>query len=168
MSNWNDALTIHLPDAAATDRLGEQLASSLQTAVLSKSDRTEPFVIYLHGPLGAGKSALVRACLRALDVQGTIRSPTYTLVETYQAAAHTYCHMDLYRLTDPEELAYLDVHGSQGQAAVWFVEWPARGAGELPRADVELKLSYVNEARSLQMLAGTEIGRKVLLRFQVA
>lgn len=174
--------TQYLADPAATDLFGQRFAEVLQYHVLSQlngNPSNRPFVVYLHGQLGAGKSALVRACLRSLGVQGTVRSPTYTLIETYQVAHATnhtanpndqeraYCHMDLYRLADPEELAYLDVygsdaHGSQTQAVIWFVEWPEKGAGELLPADMECTLTYSGESREVVMIANSPTAQKII------
>ena len=87
-----------LPDADSTDALGAALA------------RTRPAnaVVHLHGDLGAGKSTLARALLRALGVQGAIRSPTYTLVERYPLSdGGEAWHLDLYRIADAGELEFL-------------------------------------------------------------
>lgn len=146
-----NSLQIMLPNAPATDRLGEGLANLLARW---HDDETiqlhhRPWVIYLQGELGAGKSALVRATLRALGVAGTIRSPTYTLVENYQlqltgSTTVPVLHMDLYRLSDPEELEFLGLRDTNG---FWLVEWPSKGAGELPQADMFITLEYAGEGR---------------------
>ena len=105
-----------LPDPAATDALGAQLAQTLP----------ERAVIHLQGDLGAGKSSLARALLRSLGVTGTIRSPTYTLVEQYPLAQGGLAvHLDLYRIGNPGELEFLGLDG--GEARLWLVEWPERG-----------------------------------------
>ncbi|MBP9697352.1 MAG: tRNA (adenosine(37)-N6)-threonylcarbamoyltransferase complex ATPase subunit type 1 TsaE, partial [Thermomonas sp.] len=106
-----------LADAEATGALGARLAACLP----------ERAVVHLHGDLGAGKSTLARALLRALGVTGTIRSPTYTLVEHYPLAAGGIAlHLDLYRIGDVGELEFL---GLDGDIRLWLVEWPERGQG---------------------------------------
>lgn len=150
-----------LPDPAATDALGEALARS----------RPPSAVVLLHGDLGAGKSSLARAMLRALGVQGAIRSPTYTLVERYQLAEGGEAwHMDLYRIADPGELEFLGLDG--GEAVLWLVEWPQRGAGALPPADLEVWLDHAGTGRTARLearsLAGVEWLQNLQTRWEEA
>jgi tRNA threonylcarbamoyladenosine biosynthesis protein TsaE len=124
-----------LEDAGATVALGARLARDLP----------ERAVVYLHGDLGAGKSTLARALLRALGVTGTIRSPTYTLVEQYPLQdGGTALHLDLYRIGDPGELEFL---GLDGDIRLWLVEWPERGQGALPPADLDIELTVEGSGR---------------------
>lgn len=145
-----------LPDPAATDALGEALARS----------RPPSAVVLLHGDLGAGKSSLARAMLRALGVQGAIRSPTYTLVERYPLAEGGEAwHMDLYRIADPGELEFLGLDG--GEAVLWLVEWPQRGAGALPPADLEVWLDHAGTGRTARLEARSAAGTQWLERLQI-
>ena len=134
---------IVLPDEAAMARLGATLAAAL---------RGGEFVA-LRGPLGAGKTTLTRALLRAAGHAGPVRSPTFTLVEPYALPAYALLHLDLYRLGDAEELEMLGVRERFGEAVV-VIEWPERGAGWLPPADIELALDFAAEGRSLTVRAG--------------
>lgn len=111
--------------AAETESLGAALAAVVAA----------PCVIALEGPLGAGKTTLARGFLRARGHAGPVRSPTYTLVESYPCAGVTVHHLDLYRLSDPEELEQLGVRDLVAADAIWLVEWPERGRGFLPPAD---------------------------------
>lgn len=123
-----------LPDPEATDALGRALAQSV----------VAPAVVYLHGDLGAGKSSLARAWLRALGVRGAIRSPTYTLVERYALPdGGEALHLDLYRIGGGGELEFLGL--DDASAALWLVEWPERGAGGLPPADLHVRLAMPGE-----------------------
>jgi tRNA threonylcarbamoyladenosine biosynthesis protein TsaE len=115
-------------------------------------------VLYLLGDLGAGKTTCVRSLLRALGVTGLVRSPTYTLVETYTLAALTCVHVDLYRLQVLAEVDELGLRDMLGPGALLLVEWPEKGVGALPSADVALTLSYVGEARRAELLARTPFG----------
>ena len=116
---------LFLHDADATAALGAGLAANLP----------EHAVVELHGDLGAGKSTLARALLRALGVTGTIRSPTYTLVEQYPLTVGGMAlHLDLYRIGAPGELEFLGLDA--GDIRLWLVEWPERGQGALPHPDL--------------------------------
>jgi tRNA threonylcarbamoyladenosine biosynthesis protein TsaE len=142
-----------LPDAAATDALGAALA------------RTRPpqAVVHLHGDLGAGKSSLARALLRALGVTGAIRSPTYTLVERYRLAEGGEAwHLDLYRIGHPGELEFLGLDG--GEARLWLVEWPERGQGALPPADLVVHLAMEGDGRRAELEPRSDVGRAWVAR----
>lgn len=140
-----------LPDAAATEALGARLAQTLP----------ERAVIQLHGDLGAGKSTLARALLRALGVTGTIRSPTYTLVEQYVLPAGGLAlHLDLYRIGHPGELEFLGL--DPAEARLWLVEWPERGQGALPPVDLDIALAVDGNGRRCRLDARTLVGRQWL------
>lgn len=138
-----------LPDAAATEALGVALARALAPRA--------GLVVYLQGDLGAGKTTLVRAWLRSLGITGTIRSPTYTLVEPYEVDGRSLLHLDLYRLADPEELHQLGVYDTPPDRSTWLVEWPERGAGELPPPDLDIHLSLAGNGREVRLGFGPEI-----------
>lgn len=150
--------TFALPDPAATEALGRRLAAALPP---------QPVVAYLEGDLGAGKSTLARALLRALGVTGTIRSPTYTLVEPYVLAdGREALHLDLYRIADPAELDYLGLE--PGLARLWLVEWPRRGQGLLPPADLAIALELAGDGRCARLQAHSAAGRAWLGALQAA
>lgn len=137
-------LTRPLADSAATEALGAGLAPLLR--------RQPGGMIWLEGDLGAGKTTLARALLRALGVQGAVRSPTYTLVEPYDLAGGLrILHLDLYRLAEPEELYGLGVLDEAPPAAWWLVEWPQRGQGVLPAPDLHLRLYSDGEGRRAEL-----------------
>ena len=103
--------------------------------------------VFLAGELGTGKTTLVRGFLRASGVTGTIRSPTFTLVEEYRIGAVTVGHYDLYRLSDPEELEYLGLRDHLAAGSLCFFEWPERGSGVLPEPEIELRLEHPEKGR---------------------
>lgn len=140
-------MRLRLPDPGATDRFGAVLAAT----------RPARAVVHLRGDLGAGKSTLARALLRALGVTGAIRSPTYTLVERYPLpAGDDAVHLDLYRIGDPGELEFLGLDAAEG--ALWLVEWPERGSGSLPPADLDIALALDGSGRVADVVAGTPVG----------
>jgi tRNA threonylcarbamoyladenosine biosynthesis protein TsaE len=131
---------LHIPDEQSMQTLGRQIADALSATPEIGA------IIYLHGDLGAGKTTLTRAILQGLGVTGRIKSPTYTLVEPYELAGEPpgrmAYHFDLYRLGDPEELEYLGIRDYFSPEAVVLVEWPEKGEGVLPAADVHIRINY--------------------------
>jgi tRNA threonylcarbamoyladenosine biosynthesis protein TsaE len=106
-------------------------------------------VVWLEGDLGAGKTTWVRGFLRRLGARGPVRSPTFTLVETYALAGLEVCHFDLYRLAKPAELEDLGLRDYLDEGALVLFEWPERGAGVVPAADLRLVFRHLagEEAR---------------------
>jgi ATPase, YjeE family len=143
-----------LPDEAATAALGAQVADVLDDGL----------VLYLHGSLGAGKTSFARALLTALGVGERVKSPTYSLVEGYVAQGRPAWHLDLYRIADPGELEWLGLDALADPAALVLVEWPERGAGALPAADLELRLGYAGQGRHALLRAFTPRGEELLAR----
>lgn len=113
-------------------------------------------LVFLNGDLGAGKTTLVRAALRAMGHQGAVKSPTYNIVEPYLIGTKPVYHFDLYRIFDPEELEALGMRDYLAQKALIFIEWPSRGAGVLPAADLTIQIDLVDtqpEARRILITA---------------
>lgn len=136
-----------------TDLLGQWLAAT----------RPPHAVVQLRGDLGAGKSTLARALLRALGVKGGIRSPTYTLVERYPLDdGHEAWHLDLYRIGQADELEFLGL--DEGSASLWLVEWPERGAGALPPTDLIVALEIDGHGRRARLSAASAAGAEWLQR----
>ena len=115
-------------------------------------------VIYLEGPLGAGKTTLARGLLRALGVTGAIRSPTYTLLEPYEVGGTTLIHLDLYRLAGERELEPLGLRDYPPERCWWLVEWPERAGGRLPAPDLRIELSH-DPAGRRAALSGPAAGK---------
>jgi tRNA threonylcarbamoyladenosine biosynthesis protein TsaE len=146
---------LDLADEAATAALGRRFARALGN---------EGLVVYLHGDLGAGKTSFARALLGALDVGERIKSPTYSLVEGYQARGRPAWHLDLYRIADPGELEWLGLDALADPAALVLVEWPERGHGALPAPDLEIALVHAGTGRRATLRPRSARGRAVLTR----
>ncbi len=156
-------------DESATQALGAGLARALAGRAAKDP---QPFVIFLTGDLGAGKTTLVRAILRALGVDSAVRSPTYTLMERYPLSRGSALHMDLYRLGDPEELEFLGLRDDPVPGEIMLVEWPGQGERHLPAADLCIELAAAEspeddagaptQRRWLEVTAQSDRGAAVL------
>lgn len=143
----------HLHDASATRAAGQALGVALMNV-----SATEPLIITLQGELGAGKTTLVSGLLAAFGHRGSVRSPTYTLIEPYDLAGRQFYHLDLYRLTEPLQLEELGIRDLLQPGAIVLVEWPER-AGQLLQPDLKVQLAYPasgSEGRQLQLVPTTE------------
>lgn len=125
---------------------------ALDAAVAAIRQHTEIKVYYLEGALGAGKTAFVRSWLRQASYQGAVQSPTYALMHEYYIGQHTVIHADLYRLTAPDELLYLDVRDWATRAGHIFIEWAQNGGNLLPPADAICQFSLHKDCRTLSLL----------------
>jgi tRNA threonylcarbamoyladenosine biosynthesis protein TsaE len=125
-------------------------------------------VITLSGELGTGKTTLVRGALQSLGVDSGVRSPTYTLVEYYRFDRFAVAHFDLYRLADAEELEYLGYRDYLNPQTLCLIEWPQRASGYLNAADLAIELEYDPQGRRLALEAGSEWGRELLSRLNLA
>jgi tRNA threonylcarbamoyladenosine biosynthesis protein TsaE len=154
-----DHLTLALPDEAATQALGRALAA----AVTCQPTGT---MIWLEGELGAGKTALVRALLRAAGETGPVKSPTYTLLEVHVVSGLHFYHFDFYRFNQAEE--YLDAGLDEyfSGSGICLVEWPDKAAPYLPAADMRIELRVAPGtdagARTATLTAASERGRTCL------
>jgi tRNA threonylcarbamoyladenosine biosynthesis protein TsaE len=132
--------SIQCSSEQAMQRLGAQLANGLAGRTL----------ILLDGELGAGKSVLVRALIHALGYTGRVKSPTYTLIESYEleekksGIAHI-AHLDLYRLADPDELEYLGFDDVMDSHELVLIEWPEKALDRLPAGQIHIQISYAGD-----------------------
>ena len=146
--------SLRWPDESATQCFAQALAA--QPALRHA-------VIELQGDLGAGKTTLVRHLLRALGVQGRVKSPTYAVVEPYELPGLNVWHFDFYRFSDPrewEDAGFRDIFASPG---LKLAEWPEKAAGFIPRADLVIHLDALDDdARQVTLSAQTEVGLSLL------
>lgn len=141
-------------DAREMEALGARLAPHLRPGML----------VFLHGPLGAGKTTLVGGVLHALGHRGAVKSPTYTLVEPYVVGDSRVYHFDLYRLRDPEELEFLGMRDYLQGQGVALVEWPEHGAGFLPAPDVAIFIAIEADQRIVRYESQSERGAAIVQR----
>ena len=123
-------------------------------------------LIFMRGDLGAGKTTLTRGLLRGLGYTGAVKSPTYTLIEPYDLTTGRVNHLDLYRVGDPGELEYLGLRELLEEPAITVIEWPERGDGWLPEADLDIEISHAGDGRRLCIAAQTVRGRQILRAFK--
>lgn len=146
---------IDLPDLAATEAFAARLARIL----------APPLVIGLIGDLGTGKTALARALIQALAPGTRVKSPTYTLIESYDVGDLQIHHLDLYRLRHPDELTELGLADLLGPRAVLLIEWPDKGGAETPALDLALQLTRGDgERRMLVWVSFSPAGQALVER----
>jgi len=153
-----DTLRLHLPDEAATLRLGGALAAALQPGTR----------IHLSGDLGAGKTTFARGVLRALGHQGAVKSPTYTLVEPYNFSRLDLHHFDFYRFGATSEWDDAGFREILDSASVCLVEWPERAGTTLPPADLRVELTPCDGGRDVTLTAQSPRGEKMLARIKAS
>lgn len=119
-------------------------------------------VIHLQGDLGAGKTTFSRGFINALGFEGAVKSPTYNIVQSYELPEVTIYHFDLYRLAEPDELEALGFRDYFDGQSVCLLEWPEKGEGCLPAPDLNIFLEYLDESRSIEIKASSELGHTIL------
>lgn len=119
-------------------------------------------LVFLTGNLGAGKTTLTRGWVQALGHAGAVKSPTYTLIEEYTHLAPKVYHLDLYRLADPEELELLGFRDFLAPENLLIIEWPEKGAGFLPAADLTLELEVTASGRKAKLTAFSTLAKQAL------
>ncbi|MEJ2131264.1 MAG: tRNA (adenosine(37)-N6)-threonylcarbamoyltransferase complex ATPase subunit type 1 TsaE [Gammaproteobacteria bacterium] len=145
---------VSVPTAEAMERLGARLAHGAGSRAY----------IALGGELGVGKTTLARGFLRAMGHAGVVKSPTYTIVESYRLGTRTVHHLDLYRVAKAEELEYLGIWDYFVDESVKLVEWPENGAGVLPQPDVMVTIQMANTGREVSLRGLTCEGERALQR----
>lgn len=148
----------YLGDERATEAAGAALGRAAE-ALCGKL--AAALVVYLQGELGAGKTCLARGVMRGLGHAAAVKSPTYTLLEPYEETRIPVCHFDLYRLSDPGEVEFLGVDECFDAGRLCLVEWPERGAGCLPPADLVIRLTTHQNGRYLHWHAAGPAGAQL-------
>ncbi len=154
MNKLKKEITLDLPSQKASEEFAICLAPIL----------TPPLTITFSGDLGAGKTTIVRAILRCLGVQSAIKSPTFSLVESYFCQDINIHHFDLYRIQHEDELEYLGFRDYFTNDSICCIEWAENAGKTLPNIDIRFKLSIKGAGREMQMTSFSEAGRKILDR----
>jgi len=141
-----------LVDEAATIAFGQEILGALP-------ENLAGWTLLLTGELGAGKSTFARAFIKAAGHAGAVPSPTYTLVEPYRLSRGNIYHVDLYRVSDEEELRFLG--WNELDDGCRLVEWPDRAPGLTEQADLSIALSYAGDGRVVEVTPLSERGNKV-------
>lgn len=139
----SDQESLQIDSEEAMIEFGKKLAKSLV--------ERNAVTVYFEGDLGAGKTTLCRGILRGLGFEGRVRSPTYTLMESYQIPSSYVYHFDLYRMIHAEELEFIGGRDYFVDGNLCLVEWPERGAGWLPSPDVEICIRVLSTTRQIEL-----------------
>jgi tRNA threonylcarbamoyladenosine biosynthesis protein TsaE len=145
-----------LSSEEATVAAGRNLASAMIRI------GCDSLIVHLTGDLGAGKTTFARGFLRELGHTGRVPSPTYTLIEPYSLTPYRVYHIDLYRLSEGSEVIELALFELVEPGAVILIEWPERGAGRIPSADLEVQLGVLADGRAVRLVSHSDLGRSVL------
>jgi tRNA threonylcarbamoyladenosine biosynthesis protein TsaE len=153
-------VSLALPDAGATAALGQALGHAIQRRL--DDVRTAGLQLNLSGELGAGKTALVRAMLRALGVGGPVKSPTFALLEPYAVSSLDFYHFDFYRFADPSDFGSSGFRDLFGPGRICAIEWPERAGDRLPAPDLSIVLSVDGDGRRASITSTSQLGHACL------
>ena len=148
----NLSTTVDLPNEQATKKMAARLASCIQS----------PLILTFIGEIGMGKTTFIRALLRNLGINATIKSPTFSLVESYQSDQLLVHHFDLYRIHDETELDYIGFRDYFSTEALCCIEWPERAPSYLALVDIQVTLGIKGAGREMQVSALSSAGAAVL------
>jgi tRNA threonylcarbamoyladenosine biosynthesis protein TsaE len=156
----HSATELMLPNAEATDALGAALGHAIQQRL--DDVRAYGLQLNLSGELGAGKTALVRALLRAMGVTGPVKSPTFALLEPYTVSSLDFYHFDFYRFADPADFVAAGFREQFGPGRITAVEWPERAGPRLPTGDLAIALRIEGSGRRASAAATSRLGQACL------
>ena len=147
-------LALILENEEQTKKFSQQLARCVQGI-------NHAVVIYLEGDLGAGKTTLARGFIQSFGFD-RVKSPTYSLVESYQNDIINIHHFDCYRLSDPEELEYIGIRDYSDPGHIQLIEWAELGKGIIAPADLSINITGEDNTRKLSIYTHSEVGKQLL------
>jgi len=147
-------LALILENEEQTKKFSQQLARCVQGI-------NHAVVIYLEGDLGAGKTTLARGFIQTFGFD-RVKSPTYSLVESYQNDIINIHHFDCYRLSDPEELEYIGIREYSDPGHIQLIEWAELGKGIIAPADLSIHITGEDNTRKLSIYTHSEVGKQLL------
>lgn len=150
-----DDVFFNVPNERACDEVARRLATCL----------ISPLVLTFSGELGTGKTTFIRAMLRALGVQAAIKSPTFSLVESYSYQKMQIHHFDLYRIHDATELEYIGFRDYFSDDSICCIEWPERAGSSLMFVDIHFSLAIHGSGRLMTLRALSATGEMIVSRF---
>lgn len=136
-----------LADLEASQTFAAYLASLIKIYFLDHPESN--LCIYLKGDLGAGKTTLAREIIHKLGYKGAVKSPTYSIVESYVTGNLDIFHFDLYRIQEPEELEIVGIREYFSSSSLCLIEWPCKGKNIIKQSDLEINLDFTDEGRTL-------------------
>ncbi len=142
-----------------TEQMSEKVAARFAECLFA------PLTLTFSGQIGAGKTTFIRALLRAMGLQDTIKSPTFSLVESYWIDPLHVHHFDLYRIHDESELEYIGFRDYFTDSTICCIEWPEHAPGMLSAIDVSFTLDISDNGREMQVRALSPLGARVLVSF---
>lgn len=152
MNTLNNVVILNLPDEKASECFATKLVPYLNP----------PLIITFSGDLGAGKTTIVRAMLKCLGVTSAIKSPTFSLVESYLCQQKQIHHFDLYRIHHEDELEYLGFRDYFTHESICCIEWAENAGKTLPKVDIRFKLIIKGAGRELHIAAFSDVGQRIL------
>lgn len=135
---------------------GKQVAEAIVSSKLPGAQ------IHLTGELGAGKTTFARGFIQAMGYEGHVKSPTYTLIEPYETPYVMIYHLDLYRLSNPEELEFLAYRDLCQENSICLIEWPEQGGKMLCTADITINIVFIGDKREVGMTSVSSVGNRLL------
>ena len=146
-------ISCELIDTAASQFFATQLAACLNPSL----------IITFSGEIGTGKTTIIRSILQSMGVKSSIKSPTFSLVESYLCHNVLIHHFDLYRIHHEEELEYLGFRDYFSDQSICLIEWAEHAGRALPRIDIRFILSIKGAGREMQMVASSVAGKRILV-----